>query len=98
MQQDLADRLAHSTVRKLLGIMHRKGYVAFRKRSKAKVYCACISRTEAQRSALRHLIERLFHRPADLLLARPVQDGQVRPAKLYGLRKKLQAWRLEDRR
>ena len=90
VQKKLTDRLSDSSIRTLLGIMHRKGYVAFRKVSKAKVYRALITQKEAQTSAIRHLIQRLFQNSADLLLVRLVEEEQVDPEELDRLREMLE--------
>jgi len=95
VQQNLSDRLADSTVRKLLGIMYDKGYVDFRKVSKAKAYRATITRQEAQTSAIRHLLSRLFQNSAGLLLARLVEDEQIDLEELDQLRNRLERRRKE---
>jgi predicted transcriptional regulator len=97
VQQDLTDRLADSTVRKLLGIMRDKGYVSFRKESKAKVYRANITRKEAQKSAIRYLIRRLFQDSADLLLARLVEEEEIDLEELDRLRRQLEQRQKEKR-
>ena len=90
MQHGLEDRLADSTIRKLLGIMRVKGYVDFRKVSKAKIYRASITRKQAQTSAIRHLIRRLFQDSADLLLARLVEEEHIDLEELDRLRESLE--------
>ena len=85
----LKDKLADSTIRTLLGIMREKGYVDFHKQSKAKVYRALVPRDEAQTSALQHLIQRLFHGSADLLVARLVEDEQLSLEEIDRLRQTL---------
>ena len=90
IQKNLADRLSDSSIRTLLGIMHKKGYVDFRKVSKAKVYRACITRKEAQTSAIRHLIGRLFQNSADLLLVRLVEEEQIDLEELDRLKQMLE--------
>jgi predicted transcriptional regulator len=85
----LKDDLADSTIRTLLSIMRRKGYVDFHKQGKAKVFRALIPRGQAQTSALQHLIQRLFHGSADLLVARLVEDEQLSLEEIDRLRQAL---------
>lgn len=85
----LKDHLADSTIRTLLGIMREKGYVDFHKQSKAKIYRALVPRDQAQTSALQHLIQRLFHGSADLLVARLVEDEQLSLEEIDRLRQTL---------
>jgi predicted transcriptional regulator len=73
----LSTALADSTVRTLLAVMEEKGYVEFYKRSKAKIYRARVQRKDAQKSAIKQMIERLFQGSADLLLARLVEDEEL---------------------
>lgn len=89
IQEHLQAKLAGSTVRTLLAIMHAKGYVAFHKEGKAKVYQPLAERQTVQTSALRQLTERLFEGSAKLLLARLVEEEQVSLEELDALRRKL---------
>jgi len=100
VRAELEDELADSTVRTLLGVMERKGYVNFRKseRGKAKIYQPLVQKKEAQGSALRQLTQRLFAGSADLLVARLVEDRQLSIKDLDRLRRKLEAQAKEDRR
>jgi predicted transcriptional regulator len=95
----LAEELADSTIRTLLGVMEKKGYVGSRKgeRGKAKVYGPLVQQKEAQGSALRQLTQRLFAGSADLLVARLVEDRQLSLTELDRLRRKLEAQEGEDR-
>ena len=89
IQAKLPTPLADSTIRTLLSIMAKKGYVDFRKAGKAKIFAPLIAREDAQKSALRLLADRLFGGSADLLLARLVEDEQVSAEELDRLGKKL---------
>ena len=89
IQHRLSDDLSDSTIRTLLNIMREKGYVDFRKESKAKIYRALVPREQAQTSAVQQLIQRLFHGSADQLLARLVEDEQLSLEELDRLRRKV---------
>lgn len=77
VQKRLSDDLSNSTVRALLNIMRRKGYVECYKQSKAKIYRALIPRREAQASAVQQLIQRLFQGSAEQLILRLVEDDEI---------------------
>ena len=89
IQHRLSDDLSDSTIRTLLNIMREKGYVDFRKESKAKIYRALVPREQAQTSAVQQLIQRLFHGSADQLLARLVEDEQLSLEELDRLRRQV---------
>ena len=96
----LDEELADSTVRTLLGVMEKKGYVDFRKsdKGKAKVYRPLVQKKEAQGSALRQLTQRLFEGSADLLVARLVEDRQLSLKELDRLRRQLETQAREGQR
>lgn len=64
--RDVADELsrekpvAYNTVLTILGILHRKKYVKFRRDGRAHVYRPAVSQTSAQREAFDNLITRFF--------------------------------------
>lgn len=89
IQEKLSADLAGSTIRTLLRVMEEKGYVDFHKQGKAKIYHALIPKEKAQASALQHLIQRLFHGSADLLLIRLVEDEHLSMDELDHLRQQL---------
>ena len=69
--------LADSTVRTMLSIMERKGYLSSRLQGRLRVYRALIERKEAQSSALRAMTRRLFQGSPDLLIARLIEDEDI---------------------
>ena len=77
IQEHLPDRLVDSTVRTMLQIMEQKGYVAFRKEGRAKVYRSLVEQQDVQRSAVRQMIDRLFSGSPDTLLAYLVDNEEV---------------------
>lgn len=52
--------VAYNTVLTILGILHRKKYVKFRRDGRAHVYRPAISQASAQHEAFDHLITRFF--------------------------------------
>lgn len=95
IQQELDTELVDSTVRTLLSIMQDKQYVDFRKQGKAKVFRALIPREQVQRTALQHLLHRVFQGSVDLLVARLVEDEQLSLEELDRLRCLLRRQRKE---
>ena len=100
VQERLDEELADSTIRTLLAVMEKKGYVGSRKgaKGKAKVYYPLVPQKEAQGSALRQLTQRLFEGSADMLVARLVEDRQLSLKELNRLQRRLEAQQKEGER
>ena len=77
---------AYNTVLTLLRILERKGYVSHAKAGRAFVYRPRVARDDARRSALRHLVRRLFDGSPDLLVLNVLEDEQMSGAELDRLR------------
>lgn len=77
----------YSTVQTMLRILESKGYVAHEKSGRAFVYRPLIDQKEAQRSALSHLVSRLFDGSPSLLVLNVLEDEQIAPAELERLKK-----------
>ena len=77
---------AYNTVLTLLRILERKGYVVHAKVGRAFVYSPRIGRDDARRSALRHLVGRLFDGSPDQLVLNVLDDEQMSGAELDRLR------------
>lgn len=75
----LPDRPHDSTVRTVLRILESKGYVARRGPGRPLVYQAVVSRSKAQRSALRRLLSRLFGGSPQALALRLLEDHHLTP-------------------
>jgi predicted transcriptional regulator len=83
-------QLTYSTVQTLLRILETKGYVAHDKAGRAFVYRPIVSRAQAQRRALRHLIARLFdNSPSDLVL-NLLEGKDISPDELTRVRRLLE--------
>ena len=77
-----------STVRTLLRILQKKGYVRIRGRQPA-VYESTVDRSVVQSKATRSLLARFFEGSADALVLRLVEDEQLSAQRLDRLRKSL---------
>lgn len=89
LPQDL--HLAYNTVLTTLRILENKGYL---KHSKAKegrafVYRPVVSRGDASRSALRHLVRRFFGNSAEALVLNLLDDERLSEAELERIRARL---------
>ncbi len=69
IQELIDDELQDSTIRTLLSILEKKGHVTREKSGRAYVYRACLEREESRRKIVRHVVDRFFGRPADLMLS-----------------------------
>lgn len=79
--------LAYSTVLTTLRILEEKGYLTHTKDRRAFVYAPVVDRTEASRSAVRHLLTRFFGNRADLLVLNMIEDEAISSAELDRLKK-----------
>ena len=89
IRQRLEGRPAASTVRSLLVIMAERGLVAHDNTVYAKKYRPKLDQTQAQDSALRRVIDRLFSGSTEELLVRLIDEGAVDSAQLERLQKRL---------
>jgi len=77
---------AYSTVRTMLGVLERKGYLRHRKRGRAYVYDAAVERDEARRRAVRHLLRRFFDDSPALLVLNLLEHEELEPGELERLK------------
>ena len=89
IRQRLEGRPAASTVRSLLAIMAERGLVADDNTVYAKKYRPKLDQSQAQDSALRRVIDRLFFGSTEELLVRLIDEGAVDSAQLERLQKRL---------
>jgi predicted transcriptional regulator len=75
-----------STVRTLLRVLERKGYVAHEVRGKAYLYRAAVPRQKAQRRALHTILARFFGGSAEDLVLLLIEDEWITPEQLDALR------------
>ena len=94
----LPDSVHDSTVRTLLRILEAKGYVAHSLSGKSYLYRARIERSQAQKSATRQFLARLFGGSAESLVLRLIEDEALTPAQLEEIRKSLEPRRAARRK
>ena len=82
IRQNLAEELHDSTVRTQLRILESKGYVSHMTRGKSYVYRPSVPRVEAQRSAVRSFLSRLFSGSAEDLVLRLLEEEVLTPQQL----------------
>jgi predicted transcriptional regulator len=80
-------KLAYTTVLTTLRILEEKGYAGHTKDGKAFVYHAIVDRASARRSALRHLVGRLFQNSPELLFSNLISDEKLTAKQLSGIKK-----------
>jgi predicted transcriptional regulator len=83
-------RVSYSTVQTMLRILEAKGYVAHEKAGRAFVYRAVLDRQQARRSAVSHLMSRLFDNSPALLVLNVLQDDRIARDELEQLKKMIQ--------
>jgi len=89
VQDQLSDKLAYTTVLTVLRTLEAKGYVAHEEEGRQHRYFATVQRQAAQKSALNHLLGKLFKDSSELLFARLVSDQKLSPEQLRRMRKLL---------
>lgn len=87
----LPDEPHDSTVRTLLRVLEKKGYVRHKARGKAYVYTARIPRENAERKAVSTMLERFFGGSAAALVQRLIDDERLTPEDLEVLRQQADA-------
>jgi predicted transcriptional regulator len=79
--------VSYSTVQTILRILEEKGYVSHEKVARAFIYRARVDERQARRSALRHLVSRLFDGSPSLLVLNVLEDDQIGAEELSRLKK-----------
>ena len=83
--------LADGTVRKMLGILLRKGYLSRRREGRAFIYRPRVDERNARRDMARDLLRRAFEGKASLLVASLVDGRSLRKGELDAIRRLLDA-------
>jgi predicted transcriptional regulator len=89
VREQLADKLAYTTVLTVLRKLEGKGYVAHEEEGRAHRYSAVVARDAAQGSALQALKQKLFKGSSELLLTRLVADKNLSPAQIERIQRLL---------
>ena len=90
VQKQLSDKLAYTTVLTVLRTLEAKGYVGHEEEGRQHRYFATVQRQAAQKSALKHLMTKLFKDSSELLFARLVSDQKLTPDQIRRMRKLLE--------
>ncbi len=86
VRERLDDPLAYTTVLTILRTLETKGYVDHQEEGRGHRYFATVQQNAAQRSALRHLTDKLFNGSAELLFANLVSDRKLKPEQIERMR------------
>ena len=80
---------AYNTVLTMMRILENKGYVLHRKEGRAFVFEPIIDEANAQRSALRHMLDRFFDNSPGTLVLSLLEHEDVTDAELQQLRERI---------
>jgi predicted transcriptional regulator len=96
VQGQLRDKLAYTTVLTVLRTLEAKGYVGHEDEGRQHRYFAAVQQQAAQKSALKHLLGKLFKDSSELLFARLVSDRKLSPEQIRRMRRLLAAKSKKD--
>ena len=85
----LSDKLAYTTVLTVLRTLEAKDYVGHEEDGRQHRYFAAVAQQAAQKSALKHLLGKLFKDSSELLFARLVSGQKLTPEQIRRMRKML---------
>jgi predicted transcriptional regulator len=77
VRERLRDDLAYTTVLTILRTMHTKGFVDYKQEGRAYRYSAKVQQQAARKSAVKHLMGKLFQGSADLLITQLVAEHKL---------------------
>src|SRR6266540_3652001 len=97
VREQLADKLAYTTVLTVLRTLEQKGYVDHTGEGRAHRYHPLVKREAAGRNALRRLLDKVFQGSPELLMTHLVSDRNLSDEELRRLRKLLEARLKGDR-
>ena len=81
--------LAYNSVLTTIRILEKKGYLAHAKDGRAHVYAPVVERSDATRSEVRHLVQRLFRDSHELLVLNILEDSGLTADELQRLKQHL---------
>jgi predicted transcriptional regulator len=85
----LSDKLAYTTVLTVLRTLEAKNYVRHEEDGRQHRYFAAVAQQAAQKSALNHLLGKLFKDSSELLFARLVSGQKLSEEQIRRMRKML---------
>jgi predicted transcriptional regulator len=95
--REVADELsrnkpvAYTTVLTMLNVLSKKGLVTHRPEGRAFIYRAAITREQARKRALDHLLQQFFKGSPNILAQHLVSEHDIDPAELSMLQGKVDA-------
>ena len=87
VRERLPGELHDSTVRTLLRILKKKGYVSMDMSGRPAVYRPIVARVRVQRMVAKSLVRRFFSDSAEDLVLRLLEDKQLTPKQLDKLKR-----------
>ena len=84
------NRPAYNTVLTIMRILEQKGYLNRVKNGRAHVYQPDVSRGQARRKAVRHMVSSFFDDSAEQLLVSILENERVSPEELDRLKKMIE--------
>jgi predicted transcriptional regulator len=88
---DERPRPAYNTVLTMLRILEQKGYLRHQKEGRAFVFVPSVGEQDARRSAIGHLVTRLFEGSPSLLLLNLLEHGPVDADEIARLKRVIEA-------
>lgn len=86
VQGELSDDLAYTTVLTILRTLEKKGHVGHETEGRAHRYLPLVERQEAQESAIRRIVRKLFSGSPELLMAQLINERGLTETQLRRLR------------
>jgi predicted transcriptional regulator len=80
------EALAYNSVLTTIRILERKGYVKHRQEGRAFVYWPCVEEHEAEKSEIRHMMQRFFGNSRERLLISLLGDDEIDAEELQRLK------------
>ena len=77
---------AYNTVLTILGILHRKKYVSFRREGRAHIYRPTVTLTNARKEAFDHLVSRFFGGSKNAFAQYLLEEDNLKPDELKRLK------------
>jgi len=86
-------RPAYNTVLTIMRILEQKGYLRHVKEGRAHVYRPVVSRSQARRKAVRHMVAGLFENSPEQLLLSILENERLSPAEIARLKQMIDSSR-----
>ena len=90
VREDLADEAGYTTVLKILQILEEKGAIRHEAEGRAYRYFPLIAQEDEGGRAVRHILDKIFHGSAELMLARLVDDAEISTDEIQRMRRLLE--------